>query len=339
MTFNGTVTEGPSLRYEDSTEYCWTITFDKGYPSCYERFPRRWTSKTIVEWMLSYAECCGEKISNKHGSRSPYEHEVPFALVQRPQQPRVVLTQTRPSGPQEHKEHSALVQRPQQSCATEAQIGPNSQHKEQSALVQRPQQPRATVARIGPNSPREEQSALVQQPRVEETLIGPESPRERGEQSALAQRPQQPRVGATQFGPESPRRHEQQSAGLVQRQQPHATKAQPALVQWLQQPTTQFGPESPREHEEPSALVQRPGVTVMQSGPVSSRCILFELDQLVAMNNKFYKNNHSKPGGFEPRAFDPGGSTKEMSNGYVLETPRSPQAKGPRKVPGSMRGG
>ena len=110
-------------------------------------------------------------------------------------------------------------------------------------------------------------------------------------------------------------------------------------MQRLQQPTTQFGPESPREHEEPSALVQRPGVTVMQSGPVSSRCILFELDQLVAMNNKFYKNNHSKPGGFEPRAFDPGGSTKEMSNGYVLETPRSPQAKGPRKVPGSMRGG
>ena len=90
MTFNGTVTEGPSLRYEDSTEYCWTITFDKGYPSCYERFSRRWTSKTIVEWMLSYAECCGEKISNKHGSQRPYEHEVPSALAQRPQQPRVV---------------------------------------------------------------------------------------------------------------------------------------------------------------------------------------------------------------------------------------------------------
>ena len=59
------------------------------------------------------------------------------------------------------------LHRPQhQPCVAVAQIGPNSQHKEQSALVQRPQQPR-----------------------VGATQIGPESPRERGEQSALAQRP------------------------------------------------------------------------------------------------------------------------------------------------------
>jgi hypothetical protein len=156
------------------------------------------------------------------------------ALEQRPQQPRVVTTQTGPSGPQEHKERSALVQRPQQSCATEAQIGPNSQHKEQSALVQRPQQPRVVLTRTG------------------------------------------------QYG------------------QPRVYTA------------TQSGPGSPIDNEEQSALVQRPQepcVAEMQLGPA--------------------KTNHSKPGGFEPRAFDPGGS----------ETPRSPQAKGPRQVPGSKRGG
>jgi len=76
---------------------------------------------------------------------------------------------------------------------------------------------------------------------------------------------------------------------------------------------TQSGPGSPIDNEEQSALVQRPQdepcVAEMQLGPA--------------------KTNHSKPGGFEPRAFDPGGS----------ETPRSPQAKGPRQVPGSKRGG
>ena len=254
ITFNGTVTEGPSLRYEDSTECCWTITFDKGYPSCYERFPRRWTSKTIVEWMLSYAECCGEKISNKHGSRSPYEHEVPFALVQRPQQPRVVLTQTRPSGPQEHKEQSALVQRPQQSCATEAQIGPNNQHKEQSALVQRPQEPR-----------------------VAETQIGPGSPREREEQqSALAQQQQQPH--ATEAQPE-PRKPEHQS-------KPEPQKPEPQSV---------IEPQSRPEPGDPKPRApQKPGK------PKELRVETTDAEP-----------DHWKPGGFEPRAFDPGGSTEK----------------------------
>jgi hypothetical protein len=155
----------------------------------------------------------------------------------RPQQPSVVVTQTRPSGPQEHKERSALVQRPQQSCATEAQIGPNSQHKEQSALVQRPQQPRATVK-----------------------------------------------------------------------------------AQLKAQPEQQSEPEPHRP--EPQSMIEP------QSGPEPGNPKPGEPEELRVVTTDA-EPDHWKPGGFEPRAFDPGGS----------ETPRSPQAKGPRQVPGSKRGG
>jgi hypothetical protein len=183
---------------------------------------------------------------------------------------------------------------PQQPCATEAQLGPTSQHEEPcsdlvrrreelSALVHRPQQPSVAKTQIGPKSPRKrkKQSALVQrpqQPRVPETQLGPVSPCEHEEQSALVQRPQQPRVAETQLGPESPREHKEQSA-LVQRpQQLRAT------VEVQPEPQSEPEPRDPKQQSEPEPQKPEP-----QSDA---------------------EPDHWKPGGFEPRVFDPGGSTE-----------------------------
>lgn len=172
------------------------------------------------------------------------------------------------------------------------------------------------VPQSGPRSPQksEVQSALdeprPQQPSVVVTQTRPSGPQEHKERSALVQRPQQSCATEAQIGPNS--QHKEQSA-LVQRpQQPRVVMTRTGQYGQPRVTATQSGPGSPIDNEEQSALVQRPQepcVAEMQLGPA--------------------KTNHSKPGGFEPRAFDPGGS----------ETPRSPQAKGPRQVPGSKRGG
>ena len=235
------------------------------------------------------------------GPGSPQKSEVQSAL----NNPRPL---TRPSGPQEHKEQSTLVQRPQQSCATEAQIGPNNQHKEQSALVQRPQKPRVAETQIGPGSPREheEQSALVQvrpqQPRATEAQFGPNSPHE--EQSALVPRPQEPRVAETQIGPGSPReREEQQSALAQQQQQPHATEAQPEP----RKPEHQSKPEP--QKPEPQSVIEpqsrpEPGDPKPRAPQKPGKPKELRVETTDA------EPDHWKPGGFEPRAFDPGGSTE-----------------------------
>ena len=216
------------------------------------------------------------------GPRSPLQREQQAAHKQRPQQPRVEKThKTGPGSQRELKESVPLVQRPQQSSVAKTQIGPKSprKRKEQSALVQRPQQPE-----FGPasQSKREEQSALVQrpqQPRVAETQLKPVSPIcEHEEQSALVQRPQQPRVAETQLGPESPREHKEQSA-LVQRpQQLRAT------VEVQPEPQSEPEPRDPKQQSEPEPQKPEP-----QSDA---------------------EPDHWKPGGFEPRVFDPGGSTE-----------------------------
>jgi hypothetical protein len=215
------------------------------------------------------------------GPRSPLQREQQAAHEQRPQQPRVEKThKTGPGSQREHKESVPLVQRPQQSSVAKTQIGPKSprKRKEQSALVQRPQQPE-----FGPVSQRkrEEQSALVQrpqQPRVAETQLKPVSLCEHEEQSALVQRPQQPRVAETQLGPESPREHKEQSA-LVQRpQQLRAT------VEVQPEPQSEPEPRDPKQQSEPEPQKPEP-----QSDA---------------------EPDHWKPGGFEPRVFDPGGSTE-----------------------------
>ena len=236
------------------------------------------------------------------GPGSPQKSEVQSDL----NNPRPL---TRPSGPQEHKEQSTLVQRPQQSCATEAQIGPNNQHKEQSALVQRPQKPRVAETQIGPGSPREheQQSALVQvrpqQPRATEAQFGPNSPHE--EQSALVPRPQEPRVAETQIGPGSPReREEQQSALAQQQQQPHATEAQPEP----RKPEHQSKPEP--QKPEPQSVIEpqsrpEPGDPKPRAPQKPGKPKELRVETTDA------EPDHWKPGGFEPRAFDPGGSTEK----------------------------
>ena len=245
------------------------------------------------------------------GPRSPLQREQQAAHEQRPQQPRVEKThKTGPGSQREHKESVPLVQRPQQSSVAKTQIGPKSprKRKEQSALVQRPQQPE-----FGPVSQRkrEEQSALVQrpqQPRVAETQLKPVSLCEHEEQSALVQRPQQPRVAETQLKPVSLCEHEEQSA-LVQRPQ------QPRVAE------TQLGPESPREHKEQSALVQRPqqlrATVEVQPEPQSEPEPRDPKQQSEPEPQKPEPQSDAepdnwiwKPGGFEPRVFDPGGSTE-----------------------------
>ena len=217
------------------------------------------------------------------GPGSPREHEEQSALVQRPQEPRVAETQIGPGSPREHEEQSALVQRPQQPRVAETQIGPGSprEHEQQSALVQvRPQQPRATEAQFGPNSPHEVQSALVQ-------------------------RTQEPRVAATQIGPRSPReREEQQSALAQQQQQPHATEAQPEP----RKPEHQSEPEP--QKPEPQSVMEpqsrpEPGDPMPRAPPTPGE----PKEQRV--ETKDDEPDHWKPGGFEPRAFDPGGSTEQ----------------------------
>jgi hypothetical protein len=92
------------------------------------------------------------------------------------------------------------------------------------------------------------------------------------------QRPQQPRVAETQLGPESPREHKEQSA-LVQRpQQLRAT------VEVQPEPQSEPEPRDPKQQSEPEPQKPEP-----QSDA---------------------EPDHWKPGGFEPRVFDPGGSTE-----------------------------
>ena len=239
------------------------------------------------------------------------QHKEQSALVQRPQEPRVAETQIGPGSPREHEEQSALVQRPQKPRVAETQIGPGSprEHEEQSALVQRPQQPRVAETQIGPGSPREheQQSALVQvrpqQPRATEAQFGPNSPHE--EQSALVPRPQEPRVVETQIGPGSPReREEQQSALAQQQQQPHATEAQPEP----RKPEHQSKPEP--QKPEPQSVIEpqsrpEPGDPKPRAPQKPGKPKELRVETTDA------EPDHWKPGGFEPRAFDPGGSTEK----------------------------
>ena len=203
------------------------------------------------------------------------------ALVQRPHQPRVAKTQAGPRSPLQREQQAAHEQRPQQPRVEKThKTGPGSQreHKESVPLVQRPQQSSVAKTQIGPKSPRKrkEQSALVQRPQQPE--FGPVSQRKREEQSALVQRPQQPRVAETQLGPESPREHKEQSA-LVQRpQQLRAT------VEVQPEPQSEPEPQDPKQQSEPEPQKPEP-----QSDA---------------------EPDHWKPGGFEPRVFDPGGSTE-----------------------------
>ena len=207
------------------------------------------------------------------------------ALVHRPQQPSVAKTQIGPKSPRKRKKQSALVQRPQQPRAPETQIGPVSQceHEEPSALVQRPQQPR-----------------------VAETQLGPMSPCKHEEPSALVQRPQQPRVAQTQIGPGSPREREEQQSALAQQQQqqPHATEAQPEP----RKPEQQSEPE-PQKPEPQSVMEPQskpvPGDPKPRAPPTPGE------PKELRVETKDDEPDHWKPGGFEPRAFDPGGSTEQ----------------------------
>ena len=203
------------------------------------------------------------------------------ALVQRPHQPRVAKTQAGPRSPLQREQQAAHEQRPQQPRVEKThKTGPGSQreHKESVPLVQRPQQSSVAKTQIGPKSPRKrkEQSALVQGPQQPE--FGPVSQRKREEQSALVQRPQQPRVAETQLKPVSLCEHKEQSALGQRPQQLRAT------VEVQPEPQSEPEPRDPKQQSEPEPQKPEP-----QSDA---------------------EPDHWKPGGFEPRVFDPGGSTE-----------------------------
>ena len=133
---------------------------------------------------------------------------------------------------------------------------------------------------------------------------GPGSPCEHEESSALVQRPQQPRVAQTQIGPGSPREREEQQSALAQQRQPHATEAQPEP----RKPEQQSEPE-PQKPEPQSVMEPQskpvPGDPKPRAPPTPGE------PKELRVETKDDEPDHWKPGGFEPRAFDPGGSTEQ----------------------------